>query len=177
MSWRHGTRYAYERKRCRCAACREAKRVDGRRKRDRRRAENRPSYQRELAASRAVKETYRGTCKLCGAATTGCDGPGLAREICAACAPGHYGPIYAAARRGHGPTVDRLFVLFNGVPVRYSEIRDALGITDGRTSGLLNRLVRYGLIVRIGRGLYQLPSQDRTPEPARPEAMSSTHEG
>jgi hypothetical protein len=64
-----GSPYRYDQG-CRCAECRELKRVKRKRARDRARAANSPSYQRALAASRALKERYRGTCEECGAATS-----------------------------------------------------------------------------------------------------------
>lgn len=83
---RHGTAYCYKHG-CRRPECREAARVARKAIRDRSRAANSPGYQRELAASRALKEGYRGVCENCGAATTGCDGPGTARKLCKLCAP------------------------------------------------------------------------------------------
>lgn len=72
MSRRHGTVYHYDLG-CRCDLCREAKRVLRKKQRDRARAEHRPSYLRELARSRALKERYRGTCQDCGAPTSWSD--------------------------------------------------------------------------------------------------------
>lgn len=81
---RHGTCYRYDQG-CHCAECAAAKTAHGREMRARRRERQAPSYQRELAAARALKETYRGTCRACGKPTTGCNGPGSAPELCQAC--------------------------------------------------------------------------------------------
>lgn len=69
---RHGTSSTYKFG-CRCDACREAQRIVRRRARGRMRAEQRPSYFRELATARAAKERQRGTCQDCGAATSWSD--------------------------------------------------------------------------------------------------------
>lgn len=61
-SWRHGTEYGYRRKGCDCAECTAA-------------------HELTLAHNRALKETYRGSCRVCGKPTTGCDGPGK-YELC-----------------------------------------------------------------------------------------------
>jgi len=39
---------------------------------------------------------------------------------------------------------------------RYGELRDLLGVSSGYTSQLLNRLMRHGLIERVGRGRYRV---------------------
>jgi hypothetical protein len=158
MAWKHGTAYGYDDKGCRCSACRTAKMQKRRMERAKARAENRPSYRRELAASRALKERYRGTCKLCGAPTTGCNGKDAAPDICVHCSPGYYGPRYAAARRGRGPVVERALALLD-TPHRFSEIRDELGITNGHTGQMLDRLLRYGLVERLDRGVYRRTEQ------------------
>jgi len=153
VSWRHGTTYGYD-KGCRCNDCRETKLAKRRLQRDKARAARSPAYLRELATSRALKERYRGRCRYCGAATTGSDGPDAAPTVCIACAPAHYGPIYAAARRGHGPHGEKALA-FLARPRRYSEIRDHLSVSNNQTDVLLNRLVRYGLIRRVSRGVYE----------------------
>jgi hypothetical protein len=83
---RHGTAYCYDNG-CRRPECRDAKRAKRRAARDRSRAANTPAYQRELAASRALKERYRGTCENCGGPTSGADGKGTAAKLCCHCAP------------------------------------------------------------------------------------------
>lgn len=148
----HGTSYRYDQG-CRCDECRKAKMLARRHERDKARAQGRPSYHRELAASRALKERYRGTCHLCGAATTGCFGPDKAPTVCGNCAPAHYGPQFAAARRGHGPQVSKALE-FLAEPRRYSELRDHLGVTGGNARVILHRLRGYGLIRRVSHGVY-----------------------
>lgn len=80
---RHGTVYEYT-KGCHCSACRAAKAESNRTQRAKARAENRPSYQRELAANRDRKEGYRGTCKNCGGPTSWAGGHGQP-ELCITC--------------------------------------------------------------------------------------------
>lgn len=57
-------------------------------------------------------------------------------------------------KRGTGPiTAEALAYLRE--PRRYYEIREHLQITNNHASVMLNRLLRYGLVERISRGLYQ----------------------
>lgn len=87
MAWRHGTVYGYQQG-CRCDECRAAVAERRREQRDRARAANSASYQRDLATSRRLKELYRGKCIDCGGATSwgGGSSPGAGpSERCAAC--------------------------------------------------------------------------------------------
>lgn len=68
----HGTAYRYNLG-CRCDACRAASTAKRRRARAKARALRSPAYLRELAAARALKERYRGTCQDCGAPTSWSD--------------------------------------------------------------------------------------------------------
>jgi len=148
MSVHHGTAYRYKQG-CRCGECREAQRIARRKTRDRARAENRPSYQRELATGRAVKERYRGVCQGCGASTTGCDGPSSARQFCYRCSAA----IVAKRRIGQGP-MQRRALTFLTVERGRSDICDHLGISHGYASALVDRLMKHGLIRRTRRGHY-----------------------
>ena len=65
---KHGTAHWYN-KGCRCDDCRAAGTKKGREARDRARAANSPSYQRELAVSREWKRRQQGHCQACGAMT------------------------------------------------------------------------------------------------------------
>jgi DNA-binding MarR family transcriptional regulator len=49
----------------------------------------------------------------------------------------------------------RVLAFLDGGERRYSEIRDHLGTTGVNTTNILIRLVRYGLIVRVRRGVYR----------------------
>jgi hypothetical protein len=152
---RHGTPWGYD-KGCRCEACSSAKLAKRRAARARARAANAPAYQRELAASRARKERYRGTCRNCGATTTGCDGPGSAPELCYRCAPA----VNNQKLRGKGPMQQRLLALLaEDGPLRFAEIRDRLGVSTNHASMFLTTNAKNGLIVRIRRGVYDLPGR------------------
>lgn len=146
---RHGTAYHYDLG-CRCNECGDAKRAKRRAARDKARAENRPSYQRELAASRALKENYRGTCENCGAATTGCNGPNSAPTLCLRCSAVEVG----LRKRGSGPTQQAL-LKFLRRERRFMEIVRELGIPREQMGMLLGRLMDYGLIERTRRGHYR----------------------
>lgn len=151
MSPRHGTAYHYDLG-CHCEKCSKAKFASRRASRARARAANNAAYQHELRSNRARKETYRGTCERCGAATTGCDGPGLAPRFCRR----HAAQLRALGQRGHGPTVERVLTLIEDGTDRFTDIGNAAGISKGHTTNVLNRLVSYGLIERIARGRYRV---------------------
>ncbi len=152
---RHGTRYGYD-KGCRCYYCTEAKLKHRRDQRAKARAENRPSYQRELAYGRALKETYRAArAGSAVAPTTGCDGPTKVRELCKHCAPAQN----AYKWRGKGPMQTRLRAALADGPLRFREIGERLGVSNGYTANLTHRSVALGIIERVSRGLYRLPDQ------------------
>ena len=110
-----------------------------------------PNYQRELAQARARKERYRGACEECDAPTTGCFGHSKAPSLCHTCSNAAKG----VAKRGSGTTTSALLGFLDDGERRWIEIRDHLGITNGHTANILNRLLRYGLIVRVGHGRYR----------------------
>lgn len=137
---------------CRCDECREIARVARRDRRNRSRAARSPAYLRELAAARACKERYRGTCTSCGASTTGGDGPGTAPELCCHCAPAVYGPL----TRGRGEVYAQAHRLLQRGPLRFVELRDALGYRNRQLSPVLAYWIKQGYVRRIRRGLYEL---------------------
>ena len=151
-----GSAYFYDRG-CRCHRCRDEKRLKRRRSRDRARASNSPAYQRELAASRALKCSYRGTCERCGGATR-YHGHGLrVASLCAKCSREDLAAL-AVAKRGHGPTVERVLAYVGGSERRFSEVRDQFGMSNGHAANVLHRLVKFGFLVRPRRGLYRRAS-------------------
>ena len=110
-----------------------------------------PNYERDLAQARARKERYRGACEECDAPTTGCFGQGKTPRLCHTCSNVAKG----VAKRGSGPTTSALLGFLDDGERRRIEIRDHLGITGNYTGVILNRLLGYGLIVRVGRGRYR----------------------
>lgn len=53
----------------------------------------------QLAKARERKERYRGTCEECGAATSGCRGPGKAPRFCRTCTARQREPAHGTASR------------------------------------------------------------------------------
>jgi hypothetical protein len=115
------------------------------------------SYATTLRLSREAKRRRTGTCVDCGGPTA-YSGTPTPSERCGDCATLHYAPIYAAARRGVGPKAGAALTYLSE-PRRYSELRDHLAITGAHTGVLLHRLRKYGLIERLGHGLYQRVDQ------------------
>ena len=144
----HGTRWGYNKRGCRCAECSAAQSAYMKGYRARKPA----AYQRELAANRKRKESYRGVCERCGSPTWG-DGPGRSRRLCASC----NGRLISQRRVGRGPLVQKLLGLVDERPLRYSEIVALLGISNGHASNLLYHAVRHGLVERADRGIYARP--------------------
>lgn len=150
-AWRHGTKYGYNDKGCRCGICRQAATAARRDQRRRGRTEKRPSYFRELEAAKILKESYRGVCEECGAATTGCNGPGLAPPLCLRCTA----KVRGKAQRGTGHVTESVLE-FLSEPRRFSEIQAFLGVTSDYASSMIyQRLLPYGLIERVSRGVYR----------------------
>lgn len=115
-----------------------------------------PSYAaRQRRLSREAKRRRTGTCIECGATTRygGHETPGGISRYCADCGPAVGGQLTRERRLGKGPMQARVLA-FCMTPRRFSEIRDELGTTEGHVAQLLHRLVRYGLLTRVARGVY-----------------------
>lgn len=125
-----------------------------------------PQYaEKERISARDAKWRRRGTCKDCGAETRyNGHGRGVS-DLCSPCANKRSG----AERRGQGSTVSAILALLAGRPRRRSEIRDALGITNGHTGQALHRLCAYGFVYRPKRGVYALvqPTAEEVGQPSR----------
>jgi hypothetical protein len=104
----------------------------------------------ERRASREAKRKRTGTCRVCGAVTrySGRDGRAVS-ELC----PTHAAQESGAKRRGTGSNQARVLDYISE-PRRYSEIRDNLGISDAMMGTTIHRLLEYGLIERVSRGVY-----------------------
>lgn len=117
-----------------------------------------PAYaERNREASRAVKRRRSGTCELCGG-TTRYNGHGqVVSTVCAVCAGRRNGEL-GRAKRGSGARQQQVLALLAAQQTATSaQILAELGMKKQREMGwLLNHLVRYGLIVRVERGVYAL---------------------
>jgi hypothetical protein len=114
-----------------------------------------PAYaERQRISSRVAKQRRTGTCRVCGTTTryNGAAHGGLAvSDICNPCAAREVG----AAKRGHGPMIERALAILDGKELRFTEISHTLRISNGYTAQLLHRLRTYGLIERPRRGVYR----------------------
>ncbi|HVM69553.1 MAG TPA: hypothetical protein VM204_06925 [Gaiellaceae bacterium] len=110
-------------------------------------------YERDLVASREAKKRRTGTCERCGGPTRYAGKTNSVSPVCADCAPAEYGPKMAAKRRGRGPVAEKALA-FLTEPRRFVDLVRHLGVTENQASVLLHRLLRYGLIRRISRGVY-----------------------
>jgi hypothetical protein len=108
-------------------------------------------YERNLRLSREAKRRRTGTCSDCGAVTRygGRKGEPVS-ERCFKCAA----VLAGKTKRGKG-SVNRRVLLYLRKPRRYSEIRDHFGLSDGMANLTLQRLLRYGLVERVERGVYR----------------------
>lgn len=106
----------------------------------------------DRAKDKARRATYAGVCEVCGAATDGSNGRGLAPTRCR-----DHNPAYEAqaSRRGNGWRQKELLALLDDGPKRYMEISTAMGFAR-KTDAMVHlwRLMQYGLVVRVSRGLY-----------------------
>jgi hypothetical protein len=101
--------------------------------------------------ARARKDACSGYCAECGCRTTGSNGYAKAPDLCYRCQTKRAG----IAKRGRGSTVSRILAFCAEQPRRYGEIRDTLDISSDQVGYALNRLVRYGLLERVTRGVYR----------------------
>lgn len=130
-----------------------------------------PSY---AAASRRLardaKRRRSGTCARCGQPTryNGHTVNGASR-YCAHCGPAVGGQLARERLLGKGQVQARVLA-FCTTPHRFSEIRAELGTTEGHVAQLLHRLVRYGLLTRVARGVYVTTSPLES-RPREGEAM------
>lgn len=108
-------------------------------------------------ASRDAKRRRTGRCALCGTVTRYGGTPGKpVSDHCHRCAAAASG----VSKRGTGSTNARVLERLEHGPATYTEIREMLGLPNDRVGPLFVRLVRYGLIVRVRRGVYALPDQE-----------------
>lgn len=99
---------------------------------------------------RARRDSYRGTCENCGAATDGSNGREAAPSLCCHCAPAVNTTL---ALRGRGPVVTPA-LSFLAEPHHMMDVCRHLKISPTHTSVMLNRLMHYGMIVRLRHGVY-----------------------
>ena len=108
------------------------------------------SYRNTLRLSREAKRRRTGTCRVCGVTTRYSGHAGKAvSDLC----PAHAAQANGARLRGSGPLAQKILAYLDE-PRRFSEIRDELGMGHNTVSPMLNKLVRYGLIERVSRGVY-----------------------
>lgn len=111
--------------------------------------------------SREAQKRRRGVCKSCGGETlyNGHAASGVS-SYCASC-NADLARERGRGLRGTGPQAQRLFALLDRKgPLRYMQIVNALGWTEGFTGAHLARLRSYGLIVRLSRGVYGRSSSE-----------------
>lgn len=125
-----------------------------------------PEYaERQRFNARQWKQRQRGRCERCGGVTRYNGHDRHVSRFCAECS-GEMLAAYGRSTRGSGPTIGRVLRLMSdGKERSYSEIRDAVGISDERMASMLyGRLLRYGLVRRVSRGVYVLAEQDVAPQ-------------
>jgi hypothetical protein len=108
---------------------------------------------RSRERSRAAKQRRKGVCRGCGGSTAAARYGGVS-EYCNVCAPKHYGPIYAAERRGTGPLGQRLLEIVNP-DLSFTDLAAQVGTSNNYMSVMINRMLHYGLIERVSRGRYR----------------------
>lgn len=114
-----------------------------------------PEYaERMRQLSREAKRRRTGTCEKCGTETRYNGHAHVTSRLCLPCAAAASG----LARRGHGPRPRQVVDLLERQPTAtYTEICRHLGVVGPHAANVLNRMVRFGLIERVSRGVYRLP--------------------
>lgn len=112
-------------------------------------------YDKGLRVARASKRKRTGVCRVCGAETrySGKKGKPVS-DLCQKCARIELAERQMA-KRGLGPRQQEVLAFMDGQPRRFSEIAKALDMSAGTVAVLLNRLIRYGLVERVSRGVYR----------------------
>lgn len=123
---------------------------------------NPETNRRHLQMARDAKRRRRGTCERCGAETRYGGHkrhPGGVSRYCVPCGEFLSGER-GRALRGTGPVQRKTLELLAERPHRFMEICRALGKPKGAIGPHLDRLMRYGLVVRPKRGLYALAERE-----------------
>lgn len=107
-------------------------------------------------SSREAKRRRAGTCVDCGG-RTGYNGHGTngASVRCARC----NGPRTADMMRRTGPVRAAILAALSDGPMGPSELAARIGVSVNHTNVKLQRLMLYGDVVRVSRGVYSLPSE------------------
>lgn len=151
----HGTTHSYRFYECRCEACRQAVADCTARYRQRAREEQRASY---LTAIERQRQRYReypkSVCQDCGAVTS-TNGARVSKR-CFTCAMNAVG----AARRAHGPRPQAILKALEQGPLPRKQISAETGLNINHISSIMPKLIRWGLVKRVERGVYQLVSGD-----------------
>lgn len=124
-----------------------------------------PEYaERQLRLSREAKRRRRGVCERCGGETRYSGGRNSSgtpvATLCARC--GTQASVdHHQALRGSGDLQPRILA-FLDEPRRLSELQRLLSAPQaGRVSTELGRMIRYGTVERVERGLYRRVQGDR----------------
>jgi transcriptional regulator with XRE-family HTH domain len=108
------------------------------------------AHESSKRASREAKQRRTGTCEDCGATTRYNGHADAVSRYCHPCISARQAP----GKRGTGLTGEVLEYLSE--PRRFSEIRDHFGLYNGYVAQMLvGRLMPYGLVTRLSRGVYQ----------------------
>lgn len=109
-------------------------------------------------ATRRAKRRRTGICLDCGGVTRYAGKPtGAISARCNKCARRRYAATVKG--KGYGPVERKFLAILENGPLRYTEIGELLNMPYNAQSSYLDRLLRYGLIERTSRGLYQLPTK------------------
>lgn len=112
------------------------------------------SHENTLRLSREAKRKRTGTCRVCGGETRYAGKKGNAVSVqCKHCAAGAMRELNIA-RRGTGPTISRVLAYLSE-PRSVSQVSAKMKITREHASVQLRRLIRYGKVRRVSRGVYE----------------------
>jgi ribosomal protein S27AE len=118
------------------------------------------TYETDRRLSREAKQRRTGTCIDCGDATRYAGHGHVVSLRCGPCGAEQSRQL-AATRRGSGPLGSRV-LRFLEQPRTYTDLLAYLNGNKGLLSQLLyGRLLRYGLVTRLSRGVYQRADNGR----------------
>jgi hypothetical protein len=111
------------------------------------------SYEKGLRLSREAKRRRKGTCRSCGRETPYHGHGKSVSDLCSMCSRAQERERGLRRRGTTGKTAAMLKYLDR--PRRRADFRDHFGMTKGYADAMIGRLLKYGLIERVSRGVYQ----------------------
>jgi hypothetical protein len=111
---------------------------------------------RSQISSRRAKRRRRGVCERCRGETRYNGKTSAVSRLCVVCSNRERG----LRKRGKGPNMDLIVGALERGPLRFSDLRDTVGLSNEIVFNCLLRLRKWGIVERPARGLYALKKEE-----------------